>query len=721
MKKLLMTVFVVLFAFSTTMAQDWQVVKESTLGYSHNDGPTAGFFLDANTGWLVGEGGRVQKTTDGGANWTTLQQPDGLLGDWVDVEFADADTGYACAGGGFIYKTTDGGSSWNMVGDTANYVVDLKGLSVVSADIVYFCGKGSTLLKTNDGGSVYTKSDDTAFNSEDLDGGISFIDENQGVVISDSKYGDSWYTHDGGGTWNYVNVAGSFSSLAFLSKKLYDIGSAGDSTFVIVGYHNTALVSNDGGKNYHFVGDSTAAYVYYNNVAVVSEDAFYVSSSEGFIVKFTGGGQTVDTLYTGSGQTPTDIIFVDANTGYAILAYGQWFKTTNGGYSWAPVLEWPSVSFQDITAAGTDKLVAVSWGGGEVTFSEEAVANWSYPVNDLLEYLDANLYVCSFVDENNGFIAGGGATLARTTDGGASWNFIATPMQAVSNGNFYTVDYLTSDIVYAGGTKGHIYKSTNDGLTWMAMNYEGGGDILDIFPVSETEIYVSGKSGEVCSYNAAIDSFKIIADDGSYYMRDIEFRSGVGLLVRASGRIYSVSDTGIDSLFQDPDKDDLYDIEFITDDLVYVVGEAGKIYKSGDAGQTWIQETSGTEETLISCEYVGSQLWVVGQNGTILKKSVSASIDVNDNKTPSTFALKQNYPNPFNPTTTISFDLPEAANVQLVIYNMMGQQVAELKNENMQPGFYKMNFNASHLASGVYIYRIQANNFAAIKKMTILK
>ena len=88
---------------------------------------------------------------------------------------------------------------------------------------------------------------------------------------------------------------------------------------------------------------------------------------------------------------------------------------------------------------------------------------------------------------------------------------------------------------------------------------------------------------------------------------------------------------------------------------------------------------------------------------------------------PKVYALRQNYPNPFNPTTTISFDLPEAANVQLVIYNMMGQQVAELKNENMQPGFYKMNFNASHLASGVYIYRIQANNFAAIKKMTILK
>jgi len=101
--------------------------------------------------------------------------------------------------------------------------------------------------------------------------------------------------------------------------------------------------------------------------------------------------------------------------------------------------------------------------------------------------------------------------------------------------------------------------------------------------------------------------------------------------------------------------------------------------------------------------------------------AIVLAIDENANQMPESFKLHQNYPNPFNPTTTIAFDLPEAANVRLVVYNMMGQQVATLKNENMQAGFYNVNFDASRLASGVYIYRIEADRFSALKKMTIMK
>jgi hypothetical protein len=88
---------------------------------------------------------------------------------------------------------------------------------------------------------------------------------------------------------------------------------------------------------------------------------------------------------------------------------------------------------------------------------------------------------------------------------------------------------------------------------------------------------------------------------------------------------------------------------------------------------------------------------------------------------PRTFALYQNYPNPFNPTTTISFDLPEDVRVNLVVFNMLGQQVAILKNEPMLTGSYNINFNASNLASGIYFYRIQAGVHQSWKKMMILK
>lgn len=88
---------------------------------------------------------------------------------------------------------------------------------------------------------------------------------------------------------------------------------------------------------------------------------------------------------------------------------------------------------------------------------------------------------------------------------------------------------------------------------------------------------------------------------------------------------------------------------------------------------------------------------------------------------PKTFDLKQNYPNPFNPTTNINFDLPYAANVTLNVYDMLGRKVATLVNERMNAGRHTAAFDASRLASGMYIYRIEAGSFESIKKMMLIK
>ena len=86
-----------------------------------------------------------------------------------------------------------------------------------------------------------------------------------------------------------------------------------------------------------------------------------------------------------------------------------------------------------------------------------------------------------------------------------------------------------------------------------------------------------------------------------------------------------------------------------------------------------------------------------------------------------TFALDQNYPNPFNPTTTINFSLPKTADVRLVVYNVLGQQVSELINEKMQAGAHTVQFKANNLATGVYFYRLEAGSYVDVKKMLLLK
>ena len=100
---------------------------------------------------------------------------------------------------------------------------------------------------------------------------------------------------------------------------------------------------------------------------------------------------------------------------------------------------------------------------------------------------------------------------------------------------------------------------------------------------------------------------------------------------------------------------------------------------------------------------------------------VVTAISKNQDILPHNFKLNQNYPNPFNPTTKISFTLPASSFVKLDIYNIMGQKIATLVNKRMESGSYTVDFNASHFASGMYIYRIQAGTFTETRKMMLIK
>ncbi len=93
----------------------------------------------------------------------------------------------------------------------------------------------------------------------------------------------------------------------------------------------------------------------------------------------------------------------------------------------------------------------------------------------------------------------------------------------------------------------------------------------------------------------------------------------------------------------------------------------------------------------------------------------------NGASSPERFALNQNYPNPFNPTTTIEYQIPRRSHVLLEIYDILGNKIRTLVNEEESSGYYKINFNASNLPSGVYLYRIVAGNFNQTKKLILLK
>jgi hypothetical protein len=105
----------------------------------------------------------------------------------------------------------------------------------------------------------------------------------------------------------------------------------------------------------------------------------------------------------------------------------------------------------------------------------------------------------------------------------------------------------------------------------------------------------------------------------------------------------------------------------------------------------------------------------------ITKPGSISSVKSEGQQMPVKFTLEQNFPNPFNPSTTIKFSLPNATHVVLNIYNAIGMQVSSLISEDMNPGVYSTQWNASGFASGVYYYKIIAGNFSETRKLLLLK
>jgi hypothetical protein len=204
----------------------------------------------------------------------------------------------------------------------------------------------------------------------------------------------------------------------------------------------------------------------------------------------------------------------------------------------------------------------------------------------------------------------------------------------------------------------------------------------------------------------------------------------------------------------------------------YIAGSQGKIYKSTDNGATWSLKNSGTTNTLRSVFFSGNDSGAVsGDNGTVrmttnagetwfsdpvfngLNGTISSIAEMprtaktftalsNNNglyifsedppfigiknissEVPEEFSLSQNYPNPFNPVTKIKFAIPGSGvhEVSLKIFDILGRESAVLVNEQLRPGTYEVDWDASGFSSGIYFYALTKGGFSQTKKMVLVK
>lgn len=115
--------------------------------------------------------------------------------------------------------------------------------------------------------------------------------------------------------------------------------------------------------------------------------------------------------------------------------------------------------------------------------------------------------------------------------------------------------------------------------------------------------------------------------------------------------------------------------------------------------------------------------WLVGRLNWLDQNMVGGPSSVEEEFSPAGFSLEQNFPNPFNPVTTIKFVIPHEVSklVTLKVYDLLGNEVATLVNEEKSAGIYNVNFNASNLSSGIYYYKLTAGNNSSVKKMILLR
>lgn len=295
-------------------------------------------------------------------------------------------------------------------------------------------------------------------------------------------------------------------------------------------------------------------------------------------------------------------------------------------------------------------------------------------------------------------------TILKTTDGGLTW-IQSFPIDSLSY--IDKIKVLGLGVVIAAGrvegaNKGIILKSTNFGNDWSrtffsSPRYFSGLD----FSNASTGIAV-GLSKILKTTNQGSSWFNVDSL-AKTHIEGVDFYSGSGV-----GMIYG--ETG---LFQNM---------FVKRTTDY--GTTWSAFQIVDSTLTFLGVPLGGY--LVS----STNVYLVGGNGSggpdmafIYHTTNGGSVFVNQisNELPNTFLLLQNYPNPFNPTTIIEFSLPEKSLIKLKVFDVLGKQIAELVNENLTVGTYKVDFDASTYLSGVYFYTLEAEKFTETKRMVLLK
>ncbi len=377
--------------------------------------------------------------------------------------------------------------------------------------------------------------------------------------------------------------------------------------------------------------------------------------------------------------------------------------TTDGGFTWtdvtgnlpkpgpAPTWDWQNRAY--ITAVDADRAWVAAWDG-QIYATTDGGFSWNqqpFP-GQQCRWMDA----IWFSDANHGYAlgdvnAGGLYVVLETSNGGASWAHVPSEPAGVSGEYVMVNAFCHTDQYHLWfGTHDRVCHTTDGGSTWTYGKTHSGGASDLAFRDDNVGL-------------SAWDNFLDRSTDGGATWATIQnpVNASVALCYAPGSR------------------------------SAWLASRLGT-YRTDDDGTTWIPEPTdpflgGPAQISFSDSMNG---WFVTTRGAIVHYKYVATAVPNRSamQVATDFLLEQNYPNPFNPSTLIRYSIATSREygvvskeVKLVVYDVLGREVATLVNERKVPGNYEVRFEASHLASGVYVYRLTTGSSGQSRKMILMR
>lgn len=338
------------------------------------------------------------------------------------------------------------------------------------------------------------------------------------------------------------------------------------------------------------------------------------------------------------------------------------------------------------------------------------------------------------VNSPSGHIYAAGSKVKRSEDSGSTWSDItknisqleATSIAITSTGNIFV------------GSRGSLYRSTNAGDSWqdVGTTFVQSGDVVGALAVTATDQILAGTSNNVHRS----------ADNGQTWTRVWQAPQGVfysvwSILVTKSGHILICIGSNDGGIFRSTDNGSTWipkndgltskTVQCATQHPIGMifVGTAGTtissgIFASSNNGDSWAPQNTGLQDYDISAISVSPSGYIYAGSwwGTFYQSTQTLTQVENEAPlTPTSFYLYQNYPNPFNPKTFIEFTLSSESPVSLKVLNILGQEVFTILEDRFSTGRHRVEWNAQHFSSGIYLYRLVAGSHSETKKLILQK